>query len=63
MRKLPTLILLISPVLAFAQAAKPTPAPAESATPPSIREKTAGMKHLDGLLPARLGCTDRKTLS
>ena len=51
MRKLPTLILLISPVLAFAQAAKPTPAPAESATPPSIREKTAGMKHLEGLIP------------
>ena len=50
MRKLPLLLLLTSPVLTLAQATKPAAATAESATP-TIREKTAGMKHLDGLIP------------
>src|SRR6201998_2086671 len=49
MLKLPILALLISPVLTIAQAAKP--ATTEPAAPPTIHEKTAGMKHLDGLIP------------
>ena len=49
MLKLPILALLISPVLTFAQAAKT--ATTEPAAPPTIHEKTAGMKHLDGLIP------------
>jgi hypothetical protein len=51
MRKLPILVLLVSPVLTLAQGAKPATAPAEPTAPPSIREKTAAMKHLDGLIP------------
>ena len=51
MRKLPILFLLTSSTLAFAQAAKPVTSPAEPGPPPSIREKTAGMKHLEGLIP------------
>jgi Met-zincin/Domain of unknown function (DUF5117) len=51
MRKLPLLLLLTFPVFAFAQGAKPAATSAEPGAPPSIREKTAGMKHLDGLIP------------
>jgi hypothetical protein len=50
MRKLFLFALLIVTVSAFAQPAKPT-SPAESAATPTIREKTAGMKHIEGLLP------------
>ena len=51
MRKLPLLLLLTFPALTLAQGAKPAPAASEPAVPPSIHEKTAGMKHLDGLIP------------
>lgn len=51
MRKLPLLLLLTVPVLTLAQDAKPAKAAAEQETPRSIREKIAGMKHLDGLIP------------
>ncbi len=46
MRKLFLLALLFAPIFSAAQGANP-PAPA---APPSISAKTAGMKHLDGLL-------------
>lgn len=45
------LALLLSPLLTFAQGAKPAAAPSEPPAPPTIHEKTAGMKHLDGLIP------------
>ena len=53
MRKLPipiplVLVLLFAPIFVSAQAPKPAAVPA---APPAIRVKTAGMKHLDGLLP------------
>ena len=51
MLKIPFLALLLSPLLTFAQSAKPAVAPGEPAAPPSIHEKTAGMKHLGGLIP------------
>ncbi len=51
MAKLPILALLIFPVLASAQGAKPAAPAAEPAAPPTVQEKTAGMKHLDGLIP------------
>ena len=51
MLKLPFLALLLSPLLTFAQSAKPAAAGAEPTAPPSIHEKTAGMKHLAGLIP------------
>ncbi len=44
MRTLPLLALLLAPVAALAQDTKP-------AGPPTIRAKTAGMKHFEGLLP------------
>jgi hypothetical protein len=48
MLKLPFFVLLFCPVLTLAQGAKPAGSAAE---PPGIREKTAGMKHFDGLIP------------
>jgi hypothetical protein len=48
MRKLPLFVLGFSSLLSFAAVAQ---APKDSATIPSVREKTAGMKHLDGLIP------------
>ena len=51
MRKLPLLLLLTFPVLTLAQDTKPATAAAEPGIPPTIRAKTAGMKHLDGLIP------------
>ena len=51
MAKLPILALLIFPVLASAQGAKPANPAAEPAAPPTVQEKTAGMKHFDGLVP------------
>ena len=51
MAKLPILALLIFPVLASAQGAKPATPAGEPAAPPTIQEKTAGMKHSDGLIP------------
>ena len=50
MLKLPFLALFLSSVLTLAQGAKPAGTATDQA-PPSIREKTAGMKHLDGLIP------------
>ncbi|MGA8740048.1 MAG: zinc-dependent metalloprotease [Terracidiphilus sp.] len=50
MLKLPFLALLLSSVFTLAQGAKPAGTATDQA-PPSIREKTAGMKHLDGLIP------------
>jgi hypothetical protein len=47
MRKLPLLALLLAPVIVPAQGAKP----AALSAPLAIRVKTAGMKHLGGLLP------------
>src|SRR5690348_14632494 len=51
MVKLPILALLIFPVLISAQSAKPANTPVEPAAPPTVSEKIAGMKHLDGLIP------------
>jgi hypothetical protein len=51
MVKIPFLALLLSPVLTFAQSDKPAAAASEPTAPPTIREKTARMKHLDGLIP------------
>jgi hypothetical protein len=51
MAKLPVLALLIFPVLASAQGAKPATPAAEPAALPNVQEKIAGMKHLDGLIP------------
>src|SRR5579863_8109714 len=51
MAKLPILALLIFPVLASSQGTKPASPAAEPAAPPTVQEKTAGMKHLDGLVP------------
>jgi Met-zincin/Domain of unknown function (DUF5117) len=48
MRKLYILALLLLPIISSAQDTKP---PVESAAIPAISAKTAGMKHLDGLLP------------
>ena len=50
MRKFPLFVLLITTVSVFAQPAKPDTS-AEPAATPSIREKTAEMKHLEGLIP------------
>jgi len=50
MRKLFLFALLLGSVAAVAQAVK-TPAPAESAPLPSVQEKTAAMKHLEGMIP------------
>ncbi|MGA9584378.1 MAG: zinc-dependent metalloprotease [Terracidiphilus sp.] len=51
MLKLPFLALVLSPFLTLAQDAKPTAASSQSPAPPSIHEKTLGMKHFDGLIP------------
>ncbi len=51
MVKFPFLALLLSPLFTFAQGAKPAAAASEPTAPPTIHEKTAGMKHLDGLIP------------
>ena len=51
MLKIPFLVLLLSPLLTFAQGAKPAAAASEPPAPPTIHEKTAGMKHLAGLIP------------
>ncbi len=51
MLKLPFLALLLSSVLTFAQGAKAAVSATDQVAPPSIREKTAGMKHSDGLIP------------
>ncbi len=51
MAKLPILALLIFPVLASAQGAKLATPAAEPAAPPTVQEKTAGMKRSDGLIP------------
>jgi len=51
MLKLPFLVLLLSPVLTLAQGAKSAAAASEPPGPPSIHEKTLGMKHFDGLIP------------
>jgi hypothetical protein len=51
MVKFPFLALLLSPLFTFAQGAKPAAAPSAPTAPPTIHEKTAGMKHLDGLIP------------
>jgi hypothetical protein len=51
MAKLPVLALLLFPILVSAQSAKPAPAAAEPAALTSVHEKTAGMKHFDGLIP------------
>jgi Met-zincin/Domain of unknown function (DUF5117) len=48
MRKLHILALLLLPIISSAQDTKP---PVETAAMPTITTKTAGMKHLDGLLP------------
>ena len=48
MRKLPVLAFLLLPIITFAQDAKQA---ADTASIPAISAKTAGMKHLDGLLP------------
>jgi hypothetical protein len=49
MRTLPALVLLCTSALMVAQVPK-SPA-AESTATPTVREKTAGMKHLDGVIP------------
>jgi hypothetical protein len=51
MVKISFLALLFSPLLTFAQDAKLGCPPSEPTAPPNIREKTAGMKHLEGLIP------------
>ncbi|MGC2614553.1 MAG: zinc-dependent metalloprotease [Terracidiphilus sp.] len=51
MLKIPFLVLLLSPLLTFAQGAKPAAAASEPPAPQTIHEKTAGMKHLAGLIP------------
>jgi hypothetical protein len=51
MLKLPFLALLLSPVLALAQVAKPAAAASEPPALLTIHEKTLGMKHFDGLIP------------
>ncbi len=50
MRKLSLAVLLLGALPAFAQPAKPSVTP-ETAAAPAVQEKTAGMKHLDGLIP------------
>ena len=50
MLKLPFLALSLSSVLTFAQGANPA-GTATDQVPPGIREKTAAMKHSDGLIP------------
>ena len=52
MLKIPFLVLLLSPLLTFAQGAKPAAAASEPPAPQTIHEKTAGMKHLDWPDPA-----------
>ncbi len=47
MRMLPFLALLLAPVAPLAQ----TPTAPAATAPPAISTKTAGMKHLDGLIP------------
>ncbi len=51
MLKLSILALLFSPALTLGQDTKPVTPAKEPAAPPAIHEKTAGMKHLDGLIP------------
>ncbi len=51
MFKLAIASLLLLSIDAFPQGSKPLNATPESGAPPSIREKTARMKHFDGLLP------------
>jgi len=50
MRKLPPFALLLSSLLTSVAIAQ-TPAAKESSTIPTVHEKTASMKHLDGLIP------------
>lgn len=50
MRKLPFLLLLIASSVSYGQGATPAAAKSEGALP-TISAKTAGMKHMDGLLP------------
>lgn len=50
MRTLPVLVLLCTSALTSAQGSKP-PSAAEPSATPTIQEKTAGMKHADGLIP------------
>ena len=49
MRKLPLFVLVLGSLPTFA--ASQTPPSKESPAAQTIREKTAGMKHLDGLIP------------
>ena len=52
MRKLPLLLLFLSPLLSLGQGSGATTGKSDAAdAAPTIRAKTAGMKHLDGLLP------------
>ena len=51
MRKLAIAFLLLACMDGLCQSSKPANAPAAEAPPPTIRDKTAKMKHLDGLLP------------
>jgi Met-zincin/Domain of unknown function (DUF5117) len=51
MFKLAIASLLLLSIDAFPQGLKPANATTESGAPPSIREKTARMKHFDGLIP------------
>ena len=60
MRKLPLLILSLFTCVAVGQDAKP--AADDAAALPSISAKTAGMKHMDGLVAAGLGRARRETL-
>src|SRR5580658_6768185 len=52
MRKLPILAVVFASMVSFAQSPKaPGSSNPPSETPPTLSEKVASMKHLDGLLP------------
>ena len=56
MVKLPFLSVFLSPVLTLAQGAKPAATLSEPTHLPNYSREDAGMKHLDGLISAGLGC-------
>ena len=51
MLKVPLFALLLAPVLVAAQAAQPTSESAQPSKLVSIQDKTAGMRHSDGIIP------------
>jgi hypothetical protein len=51
MSKLGIFSLLLPSVLVLAQGSKPAASLTESGAPPTIHDKIAGMKHLDGMIP------------